>query len=407
MITLKLVLDKRRAKTNGAFPLIFRINGSGITRDIPTGFSALETDWDEATNKIRKSFPNYAVVAPRIKELEVIYLGKIIEYERTHRGEINVQELKEYILSKRKEIVTVKGLWIKNIENLQYIGRHGGARVYKQALSVLEKVKNLDIPFEKVDYAFLKEIENIMLGKGIKRNTTGVYFRAFRAIYNQAINEKLIDYSLYPFRAFKIKRDATVPRPISKEEMKRYFHWDVDPKSPLYESWLIGKLIFLLAGINVADLFQLTDENLRAGRVIYFRSKTKRMYSVKVLPQAQEIFAYFKGKGAKTLIGELSEEQLANKPRIPYSIHQRIKKLNKNLEKIGISIGLKEKLTTYTFRYTIANLCKREGYDVQLISELLGHSYGNRITGIYLEGYDLELIDSMNEEICNMVNDGD
>ena len=100
MITLKLALDKRRAKRDNTYPLVFRINISGLVRDIPTGYSILETDWDEKTHVVKKSFVDYDELAPRIRDQHVKYLGKIIEYERLSNGIINIQELKEFVLSK-------------------------------------------------------------------------------------------------------------------------------------------------------------------------------------------------------------------------------------------------------------------------------------------------------------------
>ncbi len=147
------------------------------------------------------------------------------------------------------------------------------------------------------------------------------------------------------------------------------------------------------------DLFQLTEKNLKSGRVIYKRSKTKKIYSIKLLPQAEEILNYFRSKKASTLIGWLSEEELSNTTRRPYFLQQKMDLLNNHLKKIGLMIGSNEPLRSYTFRYTIANLCKQMGYDVQLIAELLGHSYGNKVTGIYLEPYDKSLVDEMNEKV--------
>ena len=62
-----------------------------------------------------------------------------------------------------------------------------------------------------------------------------------------------------------------------------------------------------------------------------------------------------------------------------------------------------EKLTGYCFRYTWANLAKQQGFSKDLISEALGHSYGLRVTGIYLESFDLAHIDAMNKTVCETV----
>ena len=316
MITLKLALDKRRAKRDNTYPLVFRINNSGLVRDIPSGYSILESDWDEKTHTVKKSFVDYDELAPRIRDQHVKYLGKVIEFERMNSSPINIQELKEFILSKRKGKINFRDFWLQEIDSLKKNNRYGGARVNQQALDVLHKVKNLDVPFEKVDYAFLKVLETQLICRGTKINSIGVYFRSLRAIYNQAINTNVVEFSFYPFKKYKIKKAATLPHPISKEEMQKYFQLDLCSNSYLYESWLIGKLIFLLGGINVADLFRITDDSIKSGRVVYLRAKTKKLYSVKILPATNEILQHFKNKGAKTLLGILSNDDLKNKAKL-------------------------------------------------------------------------------------------
>ena len=44
------------------------------------------------------------------------------------------------------------------------------------------------------------------------------------------------------------------------------------------------------------------------------------------------------------------------------------------------------------------------GYSKDLIAEALGHEYGNSVTGIYLEQFDLELVDEMNLQIIQEVS---
>jgi integrase len=70
---------------------------------------------------------------------------------------------------------------------------------------------------------------------------------------------------------------------------------------------------------------------------------------------------------------------------------------------IGKELCMDEKISTYVFRYTYANIAKQLGYSKDLIAEALGHEYGNSVTGIYLEQFDLELIDTMNDNIIQTV----
>jgi len=79
---------------------------------------------------------------------------------------------------------------------------------------------------------------------------------------------------------------------------------------------------------------------------------------------------------------------------------QGYKLCNKYLKRICDLCGIEETVTTYVARHSWATSAKRLGYSKDLIAEALGHEYGNRITGIYLDDYDLEVIDEMNERVC-------
>jgi integrase/recombinase XerD len=55
-------------------------------------------------------------------------------------------------------------------------------------------------------------------------------------------------------------------------------------------------------------------------------------------------------------------------------------------------------------RYSYANTCRKLGYSQDLIGQALGHSsHGNQITSIYLEHFDNEVIDEMNQQVVNTV----
>ena len=66
-------------------------------------------------------------------------------------------------------------------------------------------------------------------------------------------------------------------------------------------------------------------------------------------------------------------------------------------------INSPEPLSTYVFRYSYANILKQQGYSKDLIAEALGHEYGNSVTGIYLEQFDNDVIDEMNQRVVNAV----
>jgi hypothetical protein len=62
-------------------------------------------------------------------------------------------------------------------------------------------------------------------------------------------------------------------------------------------------------------------------------------------------------------------------------------------------VGIASPLTTYVARHTFATTAKRLGYSNELIAEALGHEYGNKITNIYLDSFDQEVVDDMHKRV--------
>lgn len=403
MATLKLSLDKRRPKKDMTFPLIFRISVNGETRDIPLGHSIPQEYWSTKTDTIKKSAPHYDLLSSIIQDLRLKYLNKIVECERSSQRRLSAKELRDYILAEPKPQATVLSFWQEEIDHLQKANRNGGARAYMESLVALSKIRNLNIAFDRIDHTFLKDVEAELISRGVKVNSVGFYYRTLRAVYNKAIYAKQASYEHYPFRTYKIRKEATRPRLLTREELHNFFKADIDQNSWLYDSWLMGKLMFMLIGINFKDMVLMKESQIQHGRLIYTRAKTKRQYSIKLLPEALEIINYFRGRSEDTILNKISKLQLQDKIHLPLDIRQANKVFNKHLDKIGKMIGCKEKLTGYCMRYTTANIAKQLGYSKDLISEALGHSMGLRVTGLYLENFDLEIIDKMNEDVCYTV----
>ena len=82
-----------------------------------------------------------------------------------------------------------------------------------------------------------------------------------------------------------------------------------------------------------------------------------------------------------------------------YPILQAIKNTNNYLGKIAALCSIPKPITTYYARYSWANIARGLGYPKDLIAEALGHEYGNKITGIYLDNYSYQMIDEMNEKV--------
>lgn len=400
MATIKIVLDQRRAKNDETFPVVLRIRHKDRYFDIKTNYCIQKNLFDAKKQiVINDSDTNYD-----IGEQKDMYSKRIREFLKENTNTtFDVNILKRYVLQKPAKLTTIEEFWKEVIQQLLDSNRTGTAKSYITTLSVISKIIDCNCKFSQVSYKDLIIIETTLLKRGVSVNGIAVYMRTFRAICNRAILYNVASHDWYPFRKYKIKKEKTTPRTISINDMQLYFNYTSHPTDKLYKSWCIGKLIFMLRGINLTDLLMLKKANVYNDRIIYKRAKTGKMYSIKILPQAQELITEFTDN-SEYLFGNLTSH--FDKPTLAdiklYADFR--KKLNKKLKMISKLLEIETPITTYVFRYSYANIAKQLGYSKDLIAEALGHEYGNAVTGIYLEMFDNDIVDKMNEQVLNAVN---
>lgn len=399
MATIKLVLDTRRTGKDGTHPIKFRINNQRKYCDIGTGASVLPSSFDP----VREVVLDDDKLDDQLQQQRRVYEKRLRELSLEQKNNASPAALRNMLTKKSASEYTIDAFWLEEIQRLQQCKRLGGAQVYRMTYSILKQETNLNIPFAQFTSRDLYALETKLAMRGMKVNSISVYMRTFKAVCNKAIKQELVDYAWYPFRSFTIRKEKTVPRVLTLQEMQRYFELNLSPTDYRYKFWCIGKLLFMLRGINVRDLINLTPANIKNGRIIYRRAKTGKMYSVALLLEAEQIFNQF--SDGHTLLSLVSKQDLQNEARLVKIYHQRSKIINKHLKKLGLRIGASEEITSYVFRYTYANIAKQMGFSKDLIAEALGHEYGNKVTGIYLEQFDLKVLDQMNLAIYERVNE--
>jgi site-specific recombinase XerD len=400
MATVKLVLDKRRKKKSGAYPLVIRIRQAGKYVDVATNQDLHEHQFDDKRQIVIGNKTLNKTLQRQVDNC----IDKIIHLEQQH-DEVSIDQIKALFGKSQKSEPTIAEFWQQEAVRLTEIGKAGNAGVYLSSLKGLNRVMNLDMPFKELKHMHLLDAETTLLKNGVKLNTLSVYMRTLRAICNKAILVDLVDQGWYPFFRYKIKKGRSVPRTLNLEQMKRYFELELPEQHPLYRSFCIGKLMFLLRGINFKDLVKLTYKNLHGNRIVYERSKTKTLYSIGMEEQIKELLKNL-FKGGDTLVGIMDEEYhlLDQDIQVLKRYEQHLHVLNNHLKRISILLSLEIKLSTYVMRYSYANIARGLGLSVEEISYLLGHkSSAHAVTEIYLEQFDLEKLDALNRKIINAV----
>lgn len=397
MATINLILDKRRARKDGTYPLVFRVRIQKKYCDIASGITIYKDQFCEKTSSVLDDL----ILNEQLLKMRMHYISKLRAYMSDNIGANDIKAIRDHLTGKELQEYTLHSFWLQIIDEMKNAGRHGNARVYNMTLNAIGSAVDLHVPIQSFTYKKLMALEKSLYQRGMTANGIHVYMRTLRAVCNKAINYDLVGYEWYPFRKYKFRKDRTTPRVLSIDEVRAYFSLDLSPTHTYYSSWLVGKLIFMLRGINVKDLLLLSSDNIKNGRIIYKRAKTGKIYSIKLTDEVKEVLKQFESNG--TLLGLINDNDLKNKERLIKVIMQRRKVINNHLKKISKLIESNEPITTYVFRYSYANIAKQLGYSKDLIAEALGHEYGNSVTGIYLEQFDLSLVDEMNQHIMSEV----
>jgi site-specific recombinase XerD len=395
MVLLKLILDTRRAKSDGSYPIIFRITQYKKVYSLPTGFSVQPNLWSVNNREVTKEHPN----ALRINTFLNKKYYEIQKAILLIGSNFSIEELKSLLDGKPKQVqetITFKSFTDKLIKNMHQVNKSGNALIYQTAVNrFLAFCGNPNILFNEINYTLLEQFNHSLTIQGLKVNSISNYFRTLRAIYNKAIKQKVVERTFYPFYDLKIKSERTLKRAVLRQDIAKLEQLDLSENKPAKRALNSFLLSFYLIGISFTDMAYLTNKNVIEGRIVYRRRKTHKEYSIKLFPQAKAILELFYQEDSKYLIPILPNNVVEDSLRAKKLIHQWIKTTNKYIKRLGQEVGIPAPLTTYVARHTFATTAKKLGYSNELIAEALGHEYGNKITNIYLDSFDSAVVDDM------------
>ncbi|MFA6150116.1 MAG: site-specific integrase [Chitinophagaceae bacterium] len=368
-----------------------------------------ECDWDEKSSLVLSSNPRYSEYNAKIFDFKS-KIEKAILMASFNEKEISLDEIVNLVLNKSikphsspaQDIISY-GHELSS--KLKDAGKIGNSIVYNTAINRLSKFIGTKTAFHQITFKVINDWNTQMHSEGMKVNAISNYMRTIRAIYNRAIKEGIVANSHYPFKDFVIKSESTINRTLTIDELRKIALLDLSTNCIMEDYRNLFMLSYCLIGINLSDLLTIKRENIIDGRLVFKRRKTHKIYSIKIHKKANEYLTGFSKKRS------LNNNHFVL-PFLSYpidavnhksSISQVIKNTNSNLYRLAIICGITKNLTTYYARYSWANIARLNGYSKDLIAEALGHEYGNKITGIYLDQYSNDVIDEINETVVKSI----
>ena len=259
MVHLKIVLDTRRKKSDGTYPIYFRIIDFKKVYLIPAGVSIREDDWDKSNLNLKPSHPNAGTLNVKLSKRYYEIQKAILNLEE--HGEFCFEQLKSQLTPKQSVAavdMTFTTFANKVVDDFLSVKRTGNALVYKTAINrLMGYCKNPKLKFTDIDYTLLSNFQSKLIQDGIAINTIGNYFRSIRSLYNRAIKAKIVKRDSYPFYDLSIKTEKTSKRAIDVEELQKIFLYESKVNSPLWHAANYFFLSFALRGMSFTDMAYL------------------------------------------------------------------------------------------------------------------------------------------------------
>lgn len=414
MAKLSYYLDTRSG--SGTFPLKMRIAHKGEKVYIPMDISLSLEQWDGKAvinHENEKALNDILVTKKTLADSTILKFGLTNSVDKLSASQIKTlidtggetttktsgHNFLEYY---EKRMAEAK----KNNTRLSYESAINRMKLFDPLLSVRT--------FEDIDEEYIRKMDKAWEDVGLTTNSRAVYMRNIRAVFNDAIDDKVTTADVYPFRRFSIKKTPTKKRNLSLDELRLLRDYPiVNAFQEKYRD--IFMLCFYMRGINMVDLLALKKDNIRAGRINYIRSKTGKFYSVKIEPEMKAILSRY--KGVQYLIDVCDGAKTEKEFEAKYKGF--LQRMDKGLKKIGPytrkGLGGKKHispilpgLSQYWCRHTTATLMTDMGYSNEIIACSLGHEFGIKTTNIYIE-YKQSEVDAANRALIDytLKNDED
>lgn len=407
MITTKFYQDKRFTKgdENHLAPIKLTISRKGTTALINTDVKVLPSQWDKVKQQI-VNHDNAKRINLHLSKFKIKVETILMDMEESGVvAGMTATKVKEYITNELSpsDSFNSDNLFINRY--IKFAESRKADRTKEIYLITLKRIREFDkdcelLSFEDIDKTWLSSFNKFLTQSSPSNNARNIHFRNIRAVFNEAIDDDVTTF--YPFRKFKLSYDDTSKRALSINQLRQFF--TIETFGAYTEYADIFKLIFLLCGINLVDLFNLTEKNIINGRLEYIRAKTHKRYSIRIEPEAMAIINQYKGKKKLLCISER------------YSSSDNYKStINRNLKKIGRLTGEKYKqsnipimqpiepnLSTYWARHSWATIAAELDIPKETIAAGLGHNIGSPITSIYID-FNMKKVDEANRRIIDYI----
>ena len=256
-------------------------------------------------------------------------------------------------------------------------GKTGSAKINKDTLDSLKKYHQKDqLKFTELNVEFIQKYDSYLRSRGGIDSGIGIKMRTIRAIYNKAIQRKIIPDRFYPFKTVKISnlKNENKKEYLTENEIKLIINKDFIQNKKLQFAKDMYLFSFYCRGMNFIDLMKLNNTNLFENRISYIRTKTGVHLEFKLISSAQEILNYYSQKSFNNYLFPVLLNENMTPLQLKNREHKILGQINKSLKEILQVLEINKNITFYTARHSFATYLKFNNVSIDAVSEMLGHT---------------------------------
>ncbi len=398
-VSVTLFLDASRPKSDGKCLIKLNVYCRPDKDRFPTIFYATKEEWKK-------------IKSPKLKDESLRELKDKLDAVRKRAQKIadGLSPFSfvafEEAFSKNASGIKSTSLkvWFDNyIAKLNAEERVGSAIAYNTAYNSLNDFRK-KLHLQDITPDFLTSYEVHMRESKHSASTIGSYLRQLRAILNVAIAKKVLSADMYPFKQYQIPSTRNTKKALPDSELKKILGYT--PEDPeQHEALDYWVLMYLLSGINPADVIRLQPSNINGQYLSFFRFKTRntkkkdlRPIKIGIPPKAMQIIDRRQNTNPQNpyLFPVLQPDMTARQAK--FKCQDFVKWINDNMEIIRTDLKINQKVRNNEARHSFATFMKRKDVNIVFIKESLGHS-SLTTTELYLDDF----ADETKIEYANML----
>jgi integrase len=386
----------KRPTASGLYHVYIRISHKGESIERSLGYQIAANEWDDSKKRVKSKTNIAKHINSTIENIALkassIHMNHLVKGTPIILDEIlpKVDSSHNYIFTPgttpKKITLKVSDLYNAYIDYLEAEEKY--FTVDKMKSHRRKFINFQDIPAASLSLDYVQAFKSFWRSKGNSDNTVSYNIKKMCDVLNFAVKKGLIKSN--PIAGVKIKFTKTIKSKLNRNEIETLKSADLTPAMKLaLDCWLLS---WLMRGTRVKDMLELKWDHVQDGRIIVSASKTSKEQTMRITPEmktildrlprtCEYIFPYLEGKDM-------------NGANVVNAIKGATAKINSNLKRMRIKLGIEKKITMHISRHSFASIADKSGLSMRTIQQLLNHG-SFQMTEIYVN--DLRMEDEMDQ----------